>query len=89
MKWEQLNPGEIATIGNLKKKAIHIDIRWARIDGQIVMFYYPSSTMVDWSWVKNWVHQEYKDRDHCNAANFHNCLSSLRRNTAASTKAAG
>ena len=83
VKWEQLNPGEIATLGHLKKKPLCVDIRWARIDNQIVMFYYPSSAIIDWSWIKNWVSQEYKGREHCNAANFHNCLSSLRRNTTA------
>lgn len=80
VSWEQLNPGEMATIGHLKKKPLCVDIRWARLNDQIVMFYYPCSTMIDWSWVKNWVSQEYPGRPSCNAANFHNCLGDLRRN---------
>jgi len=82
VKWEQLNPGEIATIGHLKKRPISVDIRWARLDGQIVMFYYPCSTMIDWTWIKNWLRQEYPNCQSCNAANFHNCLGEIRRSKA-------
>jgi len=82
VQWEQLNPGEIATIGHFKKKPVCVEIRWARLDGQIVMFYYPCSSVVEWSWVRNWLADEYKGRSSCNAMNFHHCLDEIRRKAA-------
>lgn len=95
VKWEQLNPGSMPTIGTLDKRPICLTIFWARIDGQVVMFYEVTSELVDWRKIRAWLDAEYKHvpmwdkgtrRPFCDAQNFHLCLTAIdERNKAAAT----
>lgn len=86
VKWEQLNPGSVPTIGTLGKRPICLTIFWARIDGQVVMFYEATSELVDWAKIQAWLDIEYKHvpmwdngtrKPFCDAQNFHHCLSAI------------
>lgn len=80
VEWEEMREGEMATIGELDNRPIAVSIRWARINGKIVMFYWPTSQLVDWKMVEEWRGKEYKHcRNQCDANNFHNCLAMLRK----------
>lgn len=86
VKWEQLNPGSMPTIGTLGKRPICLTIFWVRIDGQVVMFYEATSELVDWAKIRAWLDIEYKHvpmwnngtrKPFCHAQNFHHCLSAI------------
>lgn len=98
VKWEQLNPGSMPTIGTLGKRPICLTIFWARIDGQIVMFYEATSELVDWAKIRAWLDTEYKHvpmwdnstrKPFCDAQNFHHCLSAIDERNATRSATAG
>jgi hypothetical protein len=84
VNWAQLNPGSMPTIATDNKRPICVSCFWVRIDGHVVMFYEPTSRLVDWQKVDAWLAKEYPEVPKCDAQNFHNCLIAIRdRNKAA------
>lgn len=85
VRWQQLT-GELATIGTYTKRPICVSISWVRINGFIVMFYEPTSELVDWRMVKKWLADEYKHvpmwdgsrSPQCDSANFKHCINHIR-----------
>lgn len=77
VKWEQLNPGSMPTIGTDHKRPICVTCFWVRIDGQIVMFYEATSQLVDSKKIDAWLDKEYPGIGRCNAGNFHICLHAI------------
>ena len=77
--WEQLNPGYLTTAGVLNDLPVCVHLRWAKIDGVLVMFYEAVSRVVDRDMVRQWL------KDNCwpewdgraakeDAMNFHIAL---------------
>ena len=85
VRWQQLT-GELATIGLYCKRPICVSVSWVRINGFVVMFYEPTSELVDWRVVKKWLAEEYAHvpkwdgsrTPQCDAMNFSHCLSHTR-----------
>lgn len=81
--WEQVNPGWSITVGQLNSRLICISTSWARIDGQLVMFWEATSQLVDMLLVEKWLAENFKGkwgggRDATtNAQNFHHCLHAI------------
>lgn len=83
--WEQLNPGSLTTIGQYTRRPVCVNINYVRINGQVVMFYEPTSELVDWRMVRKWLDKEYAHvpkwdgsrRPHCDAMNFGHCLAAI------------
>lgn len=82
--WVQLNPGTIVTVGKIDGKPVAVEFHWCRLDGASVLFYNPSSMVVDWEKVRFWLRKNCCPRDkdgrrnHCDAMNFHQCIWWLR-----------
>ncbi len=55
IKWEQLSPGYIETIGYIKKRPISIEIYWAKLNGHLIMFYNCCSLLADYKMVEDWL----------------------------------
>lgn len=96
LKWKRLS-GELATVGHDNKRPICVSIQWVEIDGQTVMFYHPTSQLVDWKKIEKWLEIEYAHvpkwdhgtrRAHCDADNFHHCRDAIREHNVAAKKAA-
>lgn len=83
VNWEQLNPGSMPTIATDNKRPICVSCFWVRIDGHVVMFYEPTSRLVDWQKVDAWLAKEYPEVPKCDAQNFHNCLIAIRERSKA------
>jgi len=84
VSWEQLNPGSMPTVGLDNKRPITVVCTWARINGQIVMFYEPTSQIVNWKTIEAWLEKEYAHvplwngrRAQCDAERFSNCLAAI------------
>jgi hypothetical protein len=81
--WEQMNPGCIITVGHLTKMPVCVGLSWARIHGQLVLFWDATSQVVDYRMIEKWLSDNvpaYKRGDYTNAMNFHNCVHKLVRN---------
>lgn len=75
--WEQVLSGILPTIGKVKLKKgrryeempVVVSLSWAVINGKFVMFYEPTSIIVDWSLVEDWlkkilpIAQQKEERD--------------------------
>mgnify|MGYP001575511176 CR=1 FL=1 len=81
VKWEQLNPGGMVTVGTLAKMPVCLSISFARIEGHIVCFWYQCSQVTDGrkaeAWLKSTFAGLYKARATCDAFNFHQCLRAI------------
>lgn len=45
--WQEEGPGRMVGLGILIGRPVNVDVRFARINGRLVMFYWGSSTLVD------------------------------------------
>lgn len=85
MKWEPINPGWMVTVGKIGKRPCCISISWQRIDGHMVMFWYPCSQVSDSLKSEAWIEANFSGKwDHghrrayCDAGNFHLCVNAIR-----------
>ena len=84
-KWEQINNGWLVTVGKLDDRPCCITTSWARINGQLVMFYYQCSEVTDSVQMDNWLEKHFKGtwcgghrRANTDAGNFHLCLNAIK-----------
>lgn len=84
--WQQINPGYLETVGEFHGFPVCISVNWVRINGVLVMFYEPVSRVVDREMVRDWLKKTCCPRwdnntreAHCDAANFHHCISHVER----------
>ncbi len=84
LKWEQVNPGWLVTVGQVNRRPNCISVSWYRIEGQLIMFWYRCSQVTDSRQVDKWLAANFKGkydkgmRDaYCDAMNFGHCLSAI------------
>lgn len=85
LEWEQVSSGWDVYVGEIAKRDIYISVNWARIEGQLVCFWYPTSQAVDTLKCEAWIDAHFTGRydgGHrkatCDAMNFKHCLSAIR-----------
>jgi hypothetical protein len=83
-KWEQMH-GTIITVGKDNNRPVNIEIQWNKIDGQLVMFWYACSRVVNYKLVEKWFEKNFTQRydnghrpAQCDAMNFGHCLSAIK-----------
>lgn len=83
-RWEQVSPGWLVTVGELDYRPVCISMSWARIDGRLVMFWYPTSQVVDTVQIEKWLEKHFTGKwdggtrnAQTNAMNFHHCLDAI------------
>ncbi len=83
LKWEQINDGWGVNVGHLDKRPICISVNWARIEDQLVMFWYPTSVVVDIAKCEAWIAAHFKRQlggpysQSCDANNFGHCINAI------------
>jgi hypothetical protein len=80
--WKAHSDGWIPIAGVFAKHVVSISIFWTEIHGQLVMFWEPTSRIVDHELCEKWLEENvpcYKD-NHTNLSNFHHCLMALEKN---------
>jgi hypothetical protein len=84
VSWEQMD-GWIINVGELYGRPCNISTLWVRIEGQLVMFYYPCSQVADSAKTDKWIDEHFSGRwdnntrsARCDAMNFHMCLKAIQ-----------
>lgn len=82
--WEQMD-GWLVTVGKLHGRSICISTYWIKIEGRLIMFWHPTSALVDHKMIDNWPDEHFHGtydkglrRASCDANNFHCCLSAIK-----------
>lgn len=74
--WRETYPDRGVTVGTTNGRPTVVRCTWVVINGHLVMFYDPTSMLVDWELVEQWRRPFHaRGAGHCDARNFHNCVS--------------
>lgn len=57
--WDQILTGILPTIGKLDGRPIVVSLFWARINGKMVLFYEPTSQLVDHLMIDKWFRETF------------------------------
>lgn len=83
LKWEQDPSGCVYQTGELEEHPVCTSFFWAKINGQLVLFYESQSQVVDHAQVERWIEKHCKPpkwngrTSQCDAMNFHHCLHAI------------
>ena len=82
--WEQVNLGWMVHICNIDNRPCSISTSWYKIDGKLVMFWYPCSQVVDYVQIEKWLKEYFTGtynkgtrRAATDADNFHRCIGAI------------
>ena len=77
--WEQIMLGYGDTIGHVGDAPVCVTITFARLFGQVIVFYEATSQVVDHRMVADWLTTAFPaSRGHTNATNFHICVQDIK-----------
>ena len=86
VNWEQISPGWLITVGYDNKRPVCISANWARIEGKLVMFYYPTSVVVNHDMIIEWLNENFIDKKYDSGRScmidmqeFNSCVNYLKR----------
>jgi hypothetical protein len=92
-KFEQMH-GWLVHVGRFARHDIYVSMSWTKINGFLVMFYYPTSRIVDHNVVEAWLKKHFDGkydgdrRAQCDASNAFHCLSYIDKLTKAKQETA-
>lgn len=73
--WEENLYSMLLNIGSYKDSDVFVNIRTAVIDGNKILFYYPTSNIVNWNMVEKWIRSILVDGTRLtDATNIHSVL---------------
>jgi len=85
--WQQISLGYGETVGHFGRMPVAVSVTFARVLGQIIVFYEATSQVVDHRMVDKWLTTAFPaSRGKTNATNFHICVHELERARDAATK---
>ena len=76
--WEQDCKGLMETVGYLNNHPVCVNFRWAKINEHLILFYNPTSQIVDHHMVDEWLKKYCNPGRHTDANNFHQVISYVR-----------
>ncbi|MFA7341246.1 MAG: hypothetical protein WC028_30970 [Candidatus Obscuribacterales bacterium] len=84
IKWQPDAAGRMVGLGILIGRNVNVEVRFARLNGHMVMFYYPCSQLVDYTMVDSFIEDVRKlglaarpgsePAGKSDATAFHNCV---------------
>ena len=84
--WVSISPGWMIHISEINDRPCCISTTWYKIDGKLVMFWYPCSELVDYKLIEEWLEKNFTGtydggsrRASIDADNFHNCISAIAK----------
>lgn len=79
LKWEQLD-GYIVTIGYVNNFPVCLSLSWVLLNGKPVMFYDPTSLVVDYAMIESYFIKHFPDyyKMRTDAQNFHQCVHAIQ-----------
>jgi len=85
LHWEQMSPGWMEQVGKIGRCPCMIELSWAEIDGQIILFWHQCSAVTDSRQAEAWFEKNFKKkwdggtrRAMIDAQNFGHCLSAIK-----------
>lgn len=83
-EWQHIPDGWLVEVGEINSKPCCISVSWAKIEGYLVMFYHPTSRMVDWQMIEAWISESFQGKwdsgtrkAKTDAQNFHHCVDAI------------
>lgn len=70
---------EIVHGDNLKESPICLSLRWGLIEGHLVCFWYPTSMIVDYQIIDDWIMKHFDLECAADAENFHSLVDHIKR----------
>lgn len=78
--WQQITLGYGDTVGHVGDSPVFVTVSFARVLGQVIVFYEATSQVVDHRMVEKWTQTAFPaSRGKTNATNFHICVHELER----------
>jgi len=78
VKWEEDAPGFWKEIGRLAGYPICVECFFTKLNGKRVVFFDPTSRVVDWDIVQKWVKEQCPEgTPKCDAMNFGHCINEV------------
>jgi hypothetical protein len=78
IKWVQCH-GWLETVGYVNDRPICISTSIIKLDDKKVLFWYPTSMLVDHNLINDWIDKIFgKNITRCNALNFHLCFDYIK-----------
>jgi len=84
IRWEQDSMGLSYTIGKLDNRPIAVSFFWSKLNSHLILFYHPTSQIVDHLMVEDWLKKycnpqwDGNRRAHADASNFHHVLDYIK-----------
>lgn len=85
LKWEQMSPGWMEQVGRVGNCKCWIELQWAEIEGQLILFWHQCSAVTDSRQAEAWMKKHFTkkyDNDTriamTDAQNFGHCLSAIK-----------
>ena len=78
LSWKDSLGGWVATVGELDKRPVCIELRFDLIDSQMVCFWSACSEVVDHRMIKTWLDKRFAGRS-VDAKNFHNAVHEINK----------
>jgi len=89
VQWDQISNGWGVHVGNIGDNKLDLQVwmrvNWARIEGKLVLFWYPSGNYVDYklceAWIEKYISNPNDAKHHTlnsYASNFHKCLNAIK-----------
>lgn len=75
--WRDHLDGYLPVCGSLNDRPICISALWADIEGRLVMFWHPTSNLVDYEVIEFWLKNNCTKAKHNDANNFHAVLNDI------------
>lgn len=85
LNWEQMSPGWMEQVGSIGRCPCMIEVSWAEIEGQLILFWHSCSAVTDSRQAEAWMRKHFtKKYDNgtrlamTDAQNFGHCLSAIK-----------
>jgi len=72
--WVQITSGYGLTVGWIEDRSVHVSFEWANINDKLVMFWEPTSFLVDYDIIDKWFEVEMPHVEKCEADTFTHCI---------------
>ncbi len=77
--WEQHLSGWLPKVGVTDERPVCISVLWATINGKFVLFWHPTSSLVDHFKIEEYLKTKCPNVKSCDANNFHQCIQFTKR----------
>ncbi len=80
LEWEDdTRGGPMVTVGTIDNRSVNISLLWSKLDGINVLFWFPTSQIVDYKLIEEWLKENCPRELFKDANSFHHVLAYIER----------